>query len=56
MIKVSKEKWSKISNDYKGKWSRKDTPEYIGKKTVLSGCISEERGKLYVEGVHFEIE
>lgn len=64
MIKVSKREWNKIPSDYKGKWTRKiksngwqpDLPEeYIGKRTVLSGCISDEIGSLLTEGVHFEI-
>lgn len=55
MIKVSIEKWNKIHNDYKGVWCRADVPEYIGKKTVSSGCISEEIGSLLIEDVHFVI-
>lgn len=62
MIKISKEKWDSIPDDYKGKWERwhrnwdKNIPEhFIGKKTVLSGCISDEKGSLLTEGVHFEI-
>lgn len=64
MIKVSKKEWNKISSDYKGIWTRElkengwqpNLPEeYIGKRTVMSGCISEEIGSLLTEGVHFEI-
>ena len=55
MIKVTIEKWNRISRDFKGIWSRSDNPELIGRKTVLSGCISEEKGSLFIEGVHFEI-
>lgn len=64
MIKVSKVKWDSISNNYKGMWTRElkdngwqpDLPEeYIGKCTVMSGCISNELGSLLTEGVHFEI-
>lgn len=64
MIKVTQEKWDSISNDYKGMWTRKikdngwqrDLPEeYIGKRTVMSGCISDEIGSLLTESVHFEI-
>lgn len=47
MIKVTKEQWDKIHRDYKG--------ERDGKKTVLSGCISNEIGALLIEGLHFEI-
>ena len=64
MIKVSKEQWNKISKDYKGQWERwhKDEgwqpnlpEEYIGKRTVLSGCISNEIGSMLTEGIHFQI-
>ena len=60
MIKITKEQWAKISKDYKGKWTegswRNDIPkEWIGRRTVLSGCISDEQGALLTEGVHFEI-
>ena len=60
MIKVTKEQWAKIPKDYKGKWTedsfRNDIPtEFIGRRTVMSGCISDEQGALLTEGVHFEI-
>lgn len=64
MIKVTKKQWDNISNDYKGKWERwhkdggwqPDLPEnYIGKKTVMSGCVSKEIGSLLTEGIHFII-
>jgi len=64
MIEVTKEQWDKISKDYKGQWTREikengwqpDLPEeYIGKKTVMSGCISNEIGSLLTEGAHFVI-
>lgn len=62
MIKISKEKWDSIPNDYKGKWEewhkswQKDLPErFIGKRTVMSGCISDEIGILLTEGEDFEI-
>ena len=62
MIKVTKEKWNSIPNDYKGRWEEKqlnydDTipRNFLGKRTVLSGCISEEIGGLLTEGIHFEI-
>ena len=62
MIKVTQEQYNKISNDYKGEWSqssvnfRGDIPkDYIGRKTVMSGCISKEQGSLLTEGIHFEI-
>lgn len=55
MIKVSREKWNKIHNDYKGVWSRADVPEYVGKKTVMSGSIGEEIGSLLIESIHFVI-
>lgn len=64
MIKVTKKEWEGIPECYKGKWERQikdngwqpDLPEeYIGKRTVLSGCISSELGSLLTEGFHFEI-
>ncbi|NCB44008.1 MAG: hypothetical protein EOM59_15525 [Clostridia bacterium] len=55
MIQVTQDKWDSIPKEYKGVFSRKDFPEYKGKKTVLSGCISNEVGSLLIEGVHFEI-
>lgn len=57
MIKVSKEKWESICSDYKGEWMNyyNDHPEWLGKKVVMSACISDDPGKLLIEGVHFEI-
>lgn len=62
MIKVTKEEWNNIHSDYKGKWDESiklwqpNLPdEYIGKRTVLSGCISSELGGLLTEGIHFQI-
>lgn len=61
MVKVSKEKWESINADYKGTWEDYygEKPEWIGKKVVMSGCITDnpnEKGYLMVEGVHFAIE
>ena len=58
MITISKEKWDSIYSDYKGTWQDyyDEHPEWIGRKVVMSGCICNEHGKLYVEGVHFVIE
>ena len=47
MIKATKEQWNKIHKDYKGSMN--------GKRTVLSGCISDKIGSLMIEGIHFEI-
>ena len=60
LIEVSQEKWDSIYSDYKGTWKDyyDECPEWIGRKTVMSGCITEdptELGKLLVEGVHFKI-
>lgn len=64
MIQVTREEWDRISDDYKGEWTRElkengwqpDLPEeYIGRRTVMSGCISDELGSLLTEGIHFEI-
>lgn len=64
MIEITKKQWNEIPNDYKGAWEawiieggwQPDLPkEYIGKKTVMSGCISNEIGSLLTEGAHFII-
>ena len=60
LIEVSQEKWDSIGSDYKGIWQDyyDECPGWKGRKTVLSGCITEdptELGKLLVEGVHFRI-
>lgn len=57
MIQITKEKWNTIGNDYKGEWMNYygDHPEWLGKKVVMSGCISDELGKLFIESVDFEI-
>lgn len=60
LIEVSQEKWDSIGSDYKGIWQDyyDECPEWKGRKTVMSGCITEdptELGKLLVEGVHFRI-
>lgn len=60
LIEVSQEKWDSIYSDYKGTWRDyyDECPEWKGRKTVMSGCITEdptELGKLLVEGVHFII-
>lgn len=61
MIKVSRKKWNSIPKDYKGVWYDyyNEKPEWVGRKVVMSGCITEnpnELGKLLVEDVHFIIE
>lgn len=59
MIEISKEKWEAIDNDYRGEWHDyyNDHPEWIGRKVVMSGCITDtkELGKLLIEGIHFVI-
>ena len=61
MIKVSKEKWESICDDYKGTWMdyHNEHPEWIGRKVVMSAYITgnaNEVCSLLVEGVHFNIE
>lgn len=61
IIKISKAKWDSIYADYKGVWEDYygEHPEWIGRKTVMSSCLSDdptELGKLLIEGVHFVIE
>ena len=61
MIKISKNEWDSIYADYKGVWQDyyNDHPEWIGRKTVMSTCLTHdpnELGSLLIEGVHFVIE
>lgn len=60
MMTITKAKWDSIYTDYKGEWQdyHGDHPEWVGKKTVMSTCITEnpnELCRLLVEGVHFVI-
>lgn len=62
MIEITKEQWNNIHSDYKGKWEESirlwqpDLPvEYIGKRTVMSGCISNKLSGLLTEDIHFKI-
>jgi len=57
LVRVPRAEWDKIPRDYRGNWGNPDRPEYVGKKTVLAGCIVSGGGAgLLVEGVHFVIE
>lgn len=63
LITITKQQWNDIPNDYKGRWTeqslqwQQDLPkEFIGQRTVLSGCISDNKGSsLLTEGIHFKI-
>lgn len=60
MIEISKEEWNSIDNLHKGEWQDyyNEHPEWIGRKTVMSGVFSKdpyELGKLLIEDVHFII-
>ncbi|MGB0989292.1 MAG: hypothetical protein ACPGUI_00530 [Halarcobacter sp.] len=55
VVAVPESKWTSIHDDYKGICSKEDIPYYIGRKSVLSGCITEDIGKLLIEGFHFVI-
>lgn len=60
IIKVNKKKWDNIHADYKGTWQdyHNEKPEWLGRKVVMSGCITNnhnELGKLLIEGIHFII-
>jgi len=55
LIKITRGDWEKIHRDFKGIWSRPDVPTYVGRRTVLSGCVSDEMDGLLIEGFHFEI-
>lgn len=62
MLKVSQDQWNKISKDYKGEWDeacvnyQRLPKSWIGKKTVLEGCIGGIGSSLLTEGIHFVIE
>jgi len=61
MIIISKKEWNDIYKDYKGIWQdyHNNHPEWIGKKTVMSTCITHnpnELCKLLIEDVDFVIE
>jgi len=60
VITITQEKWDSICADYKGEWMNyyNDHPEWIGRKTVMSTCITNNPNEpctLLIEGVHFEI-
>ena len=57
MIYVSEERWNAIDSDYKGEWQDyyNEHPEWLGRRVVMSACICDVYGKLYIEGVHFII-
>jgi hypothetical protein len=65
MIKVTRKQWDSIPKDYKGIWEKwikengwqPDLPEeYIGKRTVFEGCITDHASiTLLTEGIHFII-
>ena len=60
MIEVTQKQWDAIHADYKGVWFDYygDHPEWIGRRVVMSGCITNdptELGKLLIAGEHFVI-
>lgn len=59
LMKITKSQWNTIPNDYKGRWKESDwnvPKEWIGKRTVLEGCLPGGHGAVLVtEGIHFEI-
>ncbi|MCM1165641.1 MAG: hypothetical protein NC401_06485 [Ruminococcus sp.] len=60
MIKISKKEWNAIDKDYKGEWADYfgDHPEWLGRKSVMSTCITKnpnELCQLFIEGVDFVI-
>jgi len=66
ILKISKDKWNSIPEDYKGRWTeyirdqgfQPELPdEYIGKRTVFEGCLFDLAGAaVLTEGIHFIIE
>ena len=59
VARITKEQWSAIPSDYKGRWKKGNwnvPEEWIGKRTVLEGCLPGGHGTaLVTEGIHFEI-
>ena len=59
IARITKEQWNAIPGDYKGRWGKDDwgaQKEWIGKRTVLEGCLPGGHGTtLLTEGIHFEI-
>jgi len=64
MLKITKQQWDQIPNDYKSIWKKQNQNlnsnipnEFFGKRTVFEGCIKSGAGiVLITEGVHFVIE
>jgi len=47
------DEYRKIPEGYKSKWTNPQSPEYVGKRTVLFG---ENGGTvLLIEGIHFQV-
>ena len=59
VTRITKEQWNAIPDDYKGRWKKGNwnvPEEWIGKRTVLEGCLPGGHGTaLVTEGIHFEI-
>ena len=60
MIKVSKQKWESICDEYKGIWQDYwgEKPEWKGRKIVFAGCIDKNATNgtaLLIENEHFII-
>lgn len=54
VLRVTKEDWERTHKDYKGIWANPDTPEYVGRRYIMST----DGGPtcLLIEGYHFVIE
>ena len=61
VLKISRRDWDAIHYDYKGVWKDYygDHPEWLGRKTVMSTCVTHDPNELcslLIEGVHFVID
>jgi len=61
VLKISRRDWDAIQNDYKSVWKDYygDHPEWLGRKTVMSTCVTHDPNELcslLIEGVHFVID
>lgn len=66
IVRITQEIWDGIPDCFKGRWDdwirtkgfQPDLPdEYIGKRTVFEGCITDHAGmELLTEGIHFTVD
>lgn len=56
VIQIPLSQWEELPEEYKDFITDEEQfPGLVGRRTVLSSCISNELSKLYIEGLNFEI-